>query len=368
MRRVLAHCVLFVAFGVLAEACSLFVNFDPDGQACDARGGCLDGYGCVAGVCRKGADAGSSVCGVCAVGEKCLETSRACVPNTCQYTRCPVGSACDGGAGEAPVCTPTPRPNLGSSCAEDVDCGAFGPNRYCLRGAIPAQSASFSSRTGICVESCAGPGASCVTVGATCKSFPLAIDAGVTNLCIPDGVLVGCRQDFDCLESNYVCTVFDNPKLAPVTVCDVALPTGTGAYLPCSKSRDDGGTAPYCANGLCVASSADPAATSSCALTCSDVSCAQTQVCAPVEFTVREVPRFVPMCIPARTFCHACGNGDAGACGPDAPHCSDIPLGAPSCLAACSVDAGQANACPDGLVCTALPSGPRCLPPGGLCR
>ncbi|HYX92740.1 MAG TPA: hypothetical protein VE782_14345 [Myxococcaceae bacterium] len=37
----------------LASACSLLVNFDPEGQSCGAGGGCLAGYVCVDGLCKN---------------------------------------------------------------------------------------------------------------------------------------------------------------------------------------------------------------------------------------------------------------------------------------------------------------------------
>ncbi|XXF76598.1 hypothetical protein P2318_26590 [Myxococcaceae bacterium GXIMD 01537] len=32
-------------------ACSLGLDFDPEGQPCDTRGQCLEGYACQSGVC-----------------------------------------------------------------------------------------------------------------------------------------------------------------------------------------------------------------------------------------------------------------------------------------------------------------------------
>lgn len=38
----------------LSAACSLIVDFDPEGQPCDAQSRCLDGYKCVGGECVEG--------------------------------------------------------------------------------------------------------------------------------------------------------------------------------------------------------------------------------------------------------------------------------------------------------------------------
>lgn len=49
--RTLRSLLCFAALAAVASACSLAVDFDPEGQPCDSRDQCLEGYVCEAGVC-----------------------------------------------------------------------------------------------------------------------------------------------------------------------------------------------------------------------------------------------------------------------------------------------------------------------------
>lgn len=67
MRRPLRNLVAFMALGTGLSACSLLVDFDEEGQPCDERFQCLEGYTCVDNACVPegstppdgGTDAGS---------------------------------------------------------------------------------------------------------------------------------------------------------------------------------------------------------------------------------------------------------------------------------------------------------------------
>lgn len=357
---------LFVGV-LIGTGCSLLVNFDPEGQRCDETGGCLPGYGCVAGKCTAGVDAGRLPCNGCGAGEKCLESTQTCVPNTCQFTRCAVGSICNQDTG-TPNCRPVISPALGHPCTDDADCAINGSNRFCLRGAIQNDNPQGSLRTGVCVERCLQFGGGCLTTtaGVACRDFRLGLDAGVTSLCTPENLLFACRTDQDCLDPSFVCTVYDNPQLGPATVCDAVLATGAQPQAVCSTSKADGGTAPYCGNGLCLPQTQSGNAPR-CGQLCTTGTCQAPQTCVETEITVRGTPRHVPMCQPdGGSFCKPCA--DDRACLPDAPRCT--PLGFNIvCLSACSQTPGQFPSCPAGQQCRVLDAGvSRCVPNSGSCQ
>lgn len=49
--RSLRSLLCFAAIAAAATACSLGLDFDPEGQPCDSRNQCLAGYVCQAGAC-----------------------------------------------------------------------------------------------------------------------------------------------------------------------------------------------------------------------------------------------------------------------------------------------------------------------------
>lgn len=63
MRRPLRSLVPLVALWLGLSACSLLLDFDPEGQPCDDRNQCLEGYTCVDAGCTadgtSGSDAGT---------------------------------------------------------------------------------------------------------------------------------------------------------------------------------------------------------------------------------------------------------------------------------------------------------------------
>ncbi|MCP3144034.1 hypothetical protein [Pyxidicoccus xibeiensis] len=71
MRRPLRSLVPLAALSLTLSACSLLVDFDEEGQPCDALNQCLEGYTCQGDVCVSddspapdagtGADAGTGV-------------------------------------------------------------------------------------------------------------------------------------------------------------------------------------------------------------------------------------------------------------------------------------------------------------------
>ncbi len=346
------------ALAALVAACSFIVDFDPEGQPCN-DGRCLPGYACVDGRCRKGADAGA--CGGCAPGQFCRPSTQTCVPNTCQYRRCGVGLKCSDATG-IPTCREVEMGQLGQICTDDRQCQNTGVNRVCYRGAVQlGADAGGGLRTGICVELCRGPSSTCITPGATCRTFPAPQDAGATYICVPDGILSPCTDDSACADDGLVCTVFDHPQIGPATVCDTPLAGGAGPGEACVVSAASGGN--LCANGLCV-----PRADAGQAQTCGQLchapgglsTCSGGRTCALVEFEHVGVVRHLPMCVETPTVCAPCA--PPGACGTDAPHCTAID-GQLRCLSACSPDAGSYPACPFNQSCRQLDGGVfRCVP------
>lgn len=83
--RSLRSLLCFAALALGATACSLALDFDPEGQPCDERGQCLAGYTCHLGYCEASAsgdggttpdggtlpDGGTTGQGLCADGQGC---------------------------------------------------------------------------------------------------------------------------------------------------------------------------------------------------------------------------------------------------------------------------------------------------------
>ncbi|MBI3180906.1 MAG: hypothetical protein HYZ28_02045 [Myxococcales bacterium] len=354
MRPLQTRLALLAAL-VLAGACSLLVRFDPEGQPCEGTK-CLLGYACVLGKCVS--DAGPpDECGGCGLTERCSPTMKSCVPNTCQFRRCPVGTRCSEASG-LPACQAISKPELAHSCRDEADCET---GRNCYLGAVQLNS-NGALRTGICVERCGFLDA-CPS-GATCQTFAIGLDAGEVRFCAPTGALYRCTNDNDCREHDLVCTVFDHPAIGPSTLCDS--PTaGASPGQTCTLLAGDGGS--LCANGLCIPRQPSGVQATTCGELCdvrADAStCALGRPCALVEFHVVGDFRHLPMCVSAPTACAKC-QSDAD-CGPDAPRCTSNGIET-RCLAACSPSAGAFPRCPSGYGCVMVPSGAtRCIPVSG---
>lgn len=339
-------------------ACTLLLPFDPEGQKCDSANQCLEGYGCVDGVCKKGAPPAND-CAQCPTGA-CRPGTTECEPPTCATTVCQAGAECVDDPTSGPTCQiiSAGDTTLGFTCFDDNGClrPMGGGVRRCLLNAIPTQTGTV--RGGVCVEEC-GADDTCTTPNAVCRTFPVGATDGGTKVCVPANTLTACSSNATCAKAGLVCTVFDNPALGPVTACDAPLSAAGITGDACVRSGDtsDGGV--FCANGLCVAG----ATGSACSELCGSNGCA-SGTCAPVGFAVQSAIRYVPMCIPQASNCAACTD-DPNACGADAPHCTQF--GSDSrCLGGCTPDAGI-DQCPEGYECTVLGSAPRCTPIGGAC-
>lgn len=351
--------MLSVAGALCLSACSLLLDFDPEGQPCDASGACLEGYGCVEGRCVLGADAGID-CAQCPSG-RCFPDRNECLPNTCEFRICNATFYCDEDGGVGPTCKSVAPDTLGGTCYSDTGCGV---NRRCMLGAIQAESTG-NPRGGFCVESC-GPLDTC-PMGSVCRGFPLGLDAGETRVCLPSNAVYSCVNDQSCVRPGQppsVCTVFDHPEVGPIKACDAPLSVGAQTGEPCARDRDAG---TFCVNGLCVPPTPEATEPSVCANTCDATTCPAGQTCTPVPFAVQKggVIRYVPMCVTAQTACVLC-TATPDVCGVDAPYCENFG-GEGRCFGACTPGAGSQQ-CADGYSCMALDAGTnRCVPTSFAC-
>lgn len=350
-----------VALAGLISACSLLVNFDPEGQPCDEQQACLEGYGCVDGRCVSGAT--NVNCSECPSGG-CVPGTNTCLPNTCQYKVCQMAYYCDDDGGVPPTCKLLPAGRLGAQCQDDSFC--TGPNDVCVFGAIQS-STTGGLRGGICAEKC-GADDTCPPE-TQCRSFTLANDAGVTRVCLSANTATACTSDAVCARAELVCTVYDHPEVGAFSACDKPLNTEPKAAVgePCVTARGADGGGELCSNGLCVPQlPPDSDRVATCGQLCEPGGCA-SGACELVEFSVvSSSTRYLPMCVPAPTRCASCITGPS-ACAADAPHCTNL-NGDLRCLGACTPDAGVLPACPSGYTCGAVAdAGMRCIPSLGFC-
>jgi hypothetical protein len=281
-------------------ACSLFLNFNEEGQKCDQNLFCLEGYVCQEGLCKKRTgDAGCT----CDEGFAC-DTQDECQPTSCETKRCPPGVLCRENGTNPQCIDPINAPALNGLCRLDVECDAGTGNRFCLysAGLLEAERASpGASRLGVCVERCSPAVAgSCSTATAACTT-PTGPVSGGASVCVTASMWTACDDQGDCAPHKLECTLFDNANVGPRTVCERPVSTGLDAGEACSAS--DGGTLP-CRSGLCV--SPDGGAGRLCSNPCSDDSgCAADQKCTGVSvaLTVPAAatppgPRSVGVCVP----------------------------------------------------------------------
>lgn len=73
MRLLMPSLLLLCALA--AGGCSLMLDLDEEGLACDEQGHCLEGYACVEGACRR---AEALPCSACDGGGGCADAGAAC--------------------------------------------------------------------------------------------------------------------------------------------------------------------------------------------------------------------------------------------------------------------------------------------------
>jgi hypothetical protein len=311
-------------------ACS--VSFDPNGQPCDAQGGCLSGYTCDATKhCQlvSGSTSGSSgttgstggACGgtICAAGQKC---------------------ASDGGA---PKCVA--RTGSGVLCTANTDCGSAG---VCLHPP--------GGGTGLCTQLCAsGADAGC-PLGASCTAVTGA-RGNPFRVCLDSPPPLSCTSSRDCgADAGLACLPFDAPAFGspidddlPLLWCDRALDGGSAIGGSCNAS---GG----CSSGVCAASRP----IGICAALCGPGTCAPGLSCAGVRSVGAN--RILQACVGAATSCQACNGSANDPCGPDAPDCDLI---SSRCVLDCNTS--LVDACGTGRACLTNSSSVYCAVDAGVC-
>ncbi len=349
--------LLCVAALGLGLACSLIVNFNPEGQPCNTQPGvaaCLfdAGYYCdldggPPGVCRKGGaqtpDAGP--CGTsCSPSQICLANRRVCAdPTTCQDVACPIGQTCDP---TRLTCSPLTSGDLGAKCRLDTDC-IVGAGSICVAAAadyVADGGVLAVQRDGFCSLLCTTP-AECPT-GTTCVQVTSARHTTQVGLCLrqvqppsTDPLLVAplqCGRETDCSDFPGVsCMLFDSPALPDaVSFCDWTVNNGAPAGSACSRTSTN---PPPSFNGVCLPDTRPGNGVAS-ALCAADSDCPAGDSCVLAEYTTLQgtaLLRRVNACFGrAPSRCQPCLK--AAQCSADAPTC-DADAGV--CLARCASSA-----------------------------
>lgn len=186
-----------LALGAVAAlaGCSLALDWDPNGQLCDAKGKCLDGYTCVAGAGNGSscvADHSLSVGDTCVTDVQCGDATVcsgpavvgwACRKSCTSYFRT---DTCDADSYCRPSHDPTsasgvPRGScVKSECTTDADCQKdLKLGSVCVR---------IAATVGACLFPCKDP--SGTTGIPSCTGVSNIWDAGSTQYCQPLGTSV----------------------------------------------------------------------------------------------------------------------------------------------------------------------------------
>ena len=398
-------------------ACSLLVQFDPEGLPCGDGEACLAGYACVGGLCTASGGQ-QDPCSFCRADERCTPDKSGCERRTCANTPCPVGEVCVE-AGGVPLCVPRVAPSAGHPCESNADCTYNA--RVCARGQRPRPLPDGGTGFGICLDPCLSIGGCSNNATLACREFRSGLDAGTGKACLASDTLVPCVADADCaaLSPEFTCAQFAHPRLGLIQACDLPVPGGAALGEPCGAAlplqpdagasgdagtdggspdggvadggaadagtkdggttdggaadagTKDGGTTDggtmgggagpgalvRCARGTCVGT---PDGGSVCAPACVQGGCAAPGECRAVESVLGGLNIRPAACV-TPTACTAC-KADLS-CGGDAPHCTALLDGGQRCLIACAgaQDAGT-SVCPQGQICQQLGGELRCVP------
>lgn len=333
---------------LLSGGCSLYLDFDPEGLACDAQGRCRAGYVCN-GENECMAEGHPSTlckpeCGPLSVCERA-----SCRP-ICDGRACEAGSSCVDGA-----CVRNPRElTIGSPCQLPSDCTRAGTT--CL---LP-----YGGGAGVCTRVCDSDAECSDGRAPKCVNFPNA--RGGRKLCA-DPSFLPCVNEAACNESGLSCGTFaldadvgGDALLEPIAACRPRIEKGAAIGAVCSAELP-------CANGLCVP--INNAGERRCTAPCRDnADCdavlgkpteagASSHACADVVLSPgvgESLPRLrAALCSPngvsASTPC-APGNS----CHADAPYC--VPVPGPGSSTVCM------TACTDNAVACPITSSPNCIP------
>lgn len=334
-----------LVFGAALGGCSLLLDFNEAGLACDAEGQCLSGFVCTAeNVCMPEGH-GSTLCDPgCGELQTCVKSK--CVP-ICDERACAAGQSCIDG-----VCADNPRElKLGSPCESNAECTVSGD--VCLK--------PYGGGTGVCTRECSGDG-NCDARAPKCAFFRNGqTDRG---LCV-NPAFKPCASEATCAASGLSCGIYAFQKQAaiePISACRARL-TGNNV----KAVGEECGLAIPCANGICIQTSraGDYRCSAPCSenAQCDDLlggtnTCTHVTLNPPVKFTENaNLPTVRPeLCSPGgvsiSTQCGGVGGGLG--CRADAPHCVEVNPGDRRCLTACG---DGTYACPAAMTCQPNPEG-----------
>jgi hypothetical protein len=286
-----AHIALAVAFS--SAACSLIVQFDPDGQPCGPNSECLAGYACSSGRCHRLATDGGDLCAgvTCTTPGPCQEGNGVCDPptGTCVYAAKPLGRTCD----DQDLCTQGEKCDGDGGCAPATRTRCDTPSQRCQTDA-----GVCDATTGTCTYDLLPSGASCedgdpCTVGETCGAGNFC-SGGSARICnTPPNTCTqltgtcdsirGCvyapRAGATC-DDNNTCTQGDacdagtcvpGPSCPPPAAClaGTCQANGTCSYAPAADGVSCGANqSQRCCGGACVDISSSAAHCGGCNIAC----------------------------------------------------------------------------------------------------
>ena len=329
-----------LAAALFGAACSLIVQFDPEGQPCGPADTCLTGYFCSAGKCTKSSGCAGVVCNT---------------PPPCQH---PDGT-CDPGSGKCvypplafnSVCTDSNQCTQGDHCDGDGGC-VSNTARVCNTPPEACRTDACNPTSGLCEYALLALNERCedgnpCTVGETC---------GAGNVCSGGSARVCNAPPSACVQPTGLCDMFRGCVYQPragATTCEDGNTCTTGDF---------------CDAGTCVSGPSCPPPLPCQAGVCTNGSCNYTQAMDGTSCGLTAAARCCGgNCVDTSTNASNCG-GCGIACGLGFT-CESVAL---SCVAPfnpantsgrCTCDVAIANSCPRAQNCRGTAPGVnRCQP------
>ena len=338
------------AAALLGAACSLIVQFDPEGQPCGAAPNpCLSGYACVGGVCTKN---GGNLCSgvVCNTPGLCQHPDGTCNPSTgkCEYpplafnsvctdgSQCTTGDHCDGDGGcvgtSTRVCNTPPsacHSDAGTCNAQSGICeyAALALNDRCEDG-NPCTVGDTCGAGGVCsggsARVCNTPPSACAAANGSCDTIRGCVYPPAPGVTI-------CNDGNNCTQNDFC----DAGSCIPGPTCPAPLPCQVGVCQnnSCNFTQAADGTScgsnasNRCCGGNCVDISTNTNHCGGC-----NIGCGLGFTCESVAFSC--VAPFNPANTSGRC---TCDTAMAGSC-PQAQNCRGTTPGVNRCQ---PLDAGQ---------------------------
>lgn len=326
MNRLVVSGAVALALG----GCSLILDFDKAGLACDVNGICEEGYTCTALNTCMPTGHPDTLCGEgCGPLETCFKAR--CMP-ICDGRACPAGSYCSDGE-----CRTAKRDKkLGAPCDANSDCEDPG---VCMR--------PYGGGTGVCSRTCSTK-ADCVGGATECVPYQDGL-----RICAHKA-FTACGEEADCAPSGMSCGVYAFDGLgtkAPVSACRSRITTGSVAGI--GEACSDGVP---CVNGLCVRvnGAGERRCTTPCSTAgvCEKTLDSQSLICAQVTITpsTTTMPRLRPMlCVDGGASLLFECDQNVNNCKADAPYCAGVGSKF-KCVPACG-EGANVNRCPVSTAC-----------------